>query len=44
MIETIADGKPATRFMQPGDTVSVEMRDAQGHSIFGKIEQEVVAG
>jgi fumarylacetoacetate (FAA) hydrolase len=43
MIETIADGKPATPFMQPGDTVSVEMRDAQGHSIFGKIEQEVVA-
>ena len=43
MIETIADGKPATPFMQPGDTVSVEMRDAAGHSIFGKIEQEVVA-
>jgi fumarylacetoacetate (FAA) hydrolase len=29
--------------MQPGDVVAVEMRDAQGHSIFGKIEQEVVA-
>ncbi len=43
MIETIRDGKPATAFMQPGDTVAVEMRDAQGHSIFGKIEQEVVA-
>jgi fumarylacetoacetate (FAA) hydrolase len=43
MIETIADGKPATPFLKPGDTVSVEMRDAQGHSIFGKIEQEVVA-
>ncbi|MGX7926354.1 fumarylacetoacetate hydrolase family protein [Tsuneonella sp. HG094] len=42
MIETIAGGKPTTPFMQPGDTVSVEMRDAQGHSIFGKIEQEVV--
>ena len=43
MIETIASGTPATPFMQPGDTVSVEMRDAAGHSIFGKIEQEVVA-
>jgi fumarylacetoacetate (FAA) hydrolase len=44
MIETIAGGKATTPFMQPGDTVSVEMKDAQGHSIFGKIEQEVVAG
>ncbi len=43
MIETIADGEAKTRFMQPGDTVSVEMRDGEGHSIFGKIEQEVVA-
>ena len=43
MIETIVGGKPTTPFMQPGDVVSVEMRDAQGHSIFGKIEQEVVA-
>ena len=43
MIETIADGAPKTPFMQPGDTVRVEMRDAEGHSIFGAIEQEVVA-
>ncbi|MGN3975507.1 fumarylacetoacetate hydrolase family protein [Tsuneonella sp. SYSU-LHT278] len=43
MIETIAGGQPKTRFMQPGDTVSIEMRDAGGHSVFGKIEQEVVA-
>jgi fumarylacetoacetate (FAA) hydrolase len=43
MIETIADGAPRTRFMQPGDSVSIEMRDADGHSVFGKIEQEVVA-
>ncbi len=43
MIETIADGEAKTRFMQAGDTVSVEMRDAEGHSVFGKIEQEVVA-
>jgi len=43
MIETIRDGEPSTRFMQPGDTVKVEMRDADGHSIFGSIEQTVVA-
>ncbi|WP_228243368.1 fumarylacetoacetate hydrolase family protein [Porphyrobacter sp. GA68] len=42
-IETIRDGEPRTPFMQPGDTVRVEMRDAAGHSIFGAIEQRVVA-
>jgi len=42
MIETIRDGQPSTRFMAPGDTVKVEMRDADNHSIFGAIEQTVV--
>ena len=42
MIETIATGDASTRFMQPGDTVRVEMRDKDGHSIFGAIEQTVV--
>ena len=42
MIETIADGEAKTRFMAPGDTVRVEMKDADGHSIFGAIEQKVV--
>ena len=42
MIETIATGEASTRFMQPGDTVRVEMRDADGHTIFGAIEQAVV--
>ena len=42
MIETIANGEATTRFMQPGDTVRVEMRDKDGHSIFGAIEQTVV--
>ena len=41
MIETIRDGKPATPFMSPGDTVRMEMLDHSGHSIFGAIEQEV---
>ncbi|NVD43548.1 fumarylacetoacetate hydrolase family protein [Qipengyuania atrilutea] len=42
MIETIANGEASTRFMRPGDTVSVYMNDKDGHSIFGTIAQEVV--
>lgn len=41
MIETIVSGKPSTPFMQFGDTVRIEMKDAKGHSIFGAIEQTV---
>ncbi len=41
MIETISKGEPATPFMQFGDTVRIEMNDAQGKSIFGAIEQVV---
>ncbi|KFZ31774.1 2-keto-4-pentenoate hydratase [Pseudidiomarina salinarum] len=42
MIETIRDGKPATGFMQFGDTIRIEMKDNQGTSIFGSIDQKVV--
>ncbi|MDX1704936.1 fumarylacetoacetate hydrolase family protein [Pseudidiomarina sp.] len=42
MIETIRDGKPATGFMQFGDTIRIEMKDTQGTSIFGSIDQKVV--
>jgi fumarylacetoacetate (FAA) hydrolase len=42
MIETIRDGKPATPFMRPGDTVRIEMKDADGQTIFGAIEQKVI--
>ena len=42
MIETIRDGQPSTGFMQFGDTIKIEMTDAQGHSIFGSIDQKVV--
>lgn len=42
MIETIRDGQPSTGFMQFGDTIKIEMTDAQGHSIFGCIDQKVV--
>jgi fumarylacetoacetate (FAA) hydrolase len=41
-VETLRAGKPATPFLRFGDTVRIEMRDAQGRSIFGAIEQEVV--
>lgn len=43
MIETIRDGAPSTPFMQEGDIVRIEMRDHANHSIFGAIEQKVVA-
>ena len=43
MIETIASGEAKTRFMAPGDRVAIWMEDGSGHSIFGKIEQQVVA-
>lgn len=42
MIETIEDGAPKTSFMKFGDQVSIEMMDATGASIFGKIDQTVV--
>lgn len=42
MIETINTGKPATPFLKHGDRVEIEMFDAKRHSIFGRIEQDVV--
>jgi fumarylacetoacetate (FAA) hydrolase len=40
-LETIADGKPSTPFMSFGDRIEIEMLDAGGSSIFGKIDQLV---
>ena len=42
-IETIEGGAPKTEFMQHGDTVRIEMNGADGSSVFGAIEQRVVA-
>jgi fumarylacetoacetate (FAA) hydrolase len=42
-VESLQSGSAKIPFMQPGDTVRIEMRDADGHSIFGAIEQEVAA-
>ncbi len=44
MVETIRHGAPATPFLRHGDTVRIEAKDAKGHSVFGAIEQQVVAG
>ena len=41
MIETINNGKPSTSFMKFGDMVRIEMKDQDGKSIFGAIEQVV---
>jgi fumarylacetoacetate (FAA) hydrolase len=41
MVETIESGAPSTPFLRFGDTVRIEMLDADGASIFGAIEQEV---
>ncbi len=43
MIEIIRDGKPSTRFMEPGDTIRIEVCDEAGTPLFGTIEQHVVA-
>ncbi len=42
MIETINNGKPSTEFMKFGDTITIEMNDANGKSIFGSINQTIV--
>jgi fumarylacetoacetate (FAA) hydrolase len=42
-IETIQDGQPSTEFMKYGDTIKIEMKGRDGLSIFGAIDQEVMA-
>jgi fumarylacetoacetate (FAA) hydrolase len=42
MVETIRAGAPVTHFLRFGDSVRVEMKDAEGHSVFGAIEQEIL--
>jgi fumarylacetoacetate (FAA) hydrolase len=40
-IETIVDGQPSTAFMKFGDTIRIEMKGRDGHSVFGAIDQRV---
>jgi fumarylacetoacetate (FAA) hydrolase len=37
-------GQPKTPFLRAGDRIAMETFDAQGRSLFGRIEQKVVAG
>jgi len=41
MIETIEGGAPKTPFLRFGDRVRIEMKDADGRSVFGAIDQRV---
>jgi fumarylacetoacetate (FAA) hydrolase len=41
MVETLRFGAPRTPFLRFGDEVRIEMTDADGRSIFGRIEQKV---
>jgi len=42
-IETLESGAPKTAYMQFGDTIRIEMRGVDGHSVFGAIDQRVVS-
>ena len=42
-LETIANGKPSTPFLSFGDSVQIDMLDEEGKSIFGQIDQKIVA-
>ncbi len=41
MIETIEHGAPKTPFMKFDDSITIEMKDAEGASVFGRIAQTV---
>jgi fumarylacetoacetate (FAA) hydrolase len=41
-IETVDEGEAKTGWLQYGDTVRIEMKGRDGHSVFGAIEQAVV--
>ncbi len=43
MVETIRSGSAKTPFLKSGDRVRIEMRGADGQSIFGAIDQSVEA-
>lgn len=42
-VETLTRGKPVTPFLKIGDRVEIEMLDAAGRSIFGRIDQRVAS-
>ncbi len=42
-IETIENGQPKTGFMKFGDTIRIEVKGKDGQSVFGAIDQKIVA-
>ncbi|HEY1392368.1 MAG TPA: fumarylacetoacetate hydrolase, partial [Methylibium sp.] len=42
-IETIEHGQPLTEFMRYADSIRIEMKDREGMSVFGAIDQKVAA-
>ena len=40
-IETLQNGQPSTEFMRYGDTIRIEMKGKDGHTIFGAIDQAI---
>ncbi len=42
-LETLDTGKPITPFLKPGDHVQIDMLNPKGESLFGRIDQRVVA-
>jgi fumarylacetoacetate (FAA) hydrolase len=42
-LEQIDGGRAMTPFMSAGDTIAIEMRDAAGRDVCGRVEQRVVA-
>jgi fumarylacetoacetate (FAA) hydrolase len=41
LVEQVEAGTAKTPFLRFGDTVRIEMLDAEGRSVFGAIEQRV---
>ncbi len=42
-VEKLRDGEAKTPFLKYGDRVRIEITDAEGHSLFGAIEQSIAA-
>jgi fumarylacetoacetate (FAA) hydrolase len=42
-IETLQDGQPKTAYMKFGDTIRIEMKDQEGHALFGAIDQKIAS-
>ena len=41
--ETLQDGQPSTAFLRFGDTVRIELKGADGHSLCGAIDQTIAS-